>query len=156
MSTMYIKKGFTLLETIIYIALFSVLMAGVLETVYVLFLSNAQYSKAIAVQEEATFLNRKLSWALSGATALSAPNPETLIITRPDLGMESPLVVSEHDGQMFIARGSDTPLPITGSQFHVMNTTFMLIPPTSGIPTQLQAKYEIESEPFLFKSYVRL
>ncbi len=149
------KKGFTILETVIYIALFSILMTGILVTVYELLAGGAQNRESVAIQEEGTFVNRKIGWALGGATALSVPNTKTLVITRPDLGGQSPLTISEGGGQILISRGSVAPTPLTTAEFTVADGHISLIPASGGGPMGVSVHYTIEGVPFEFKSYLR-
>lgn len=148
-------RGFTLLETVIYIALFSILMSGVLVTLFQLLDAGTMNRTAVAVQEEGTFVNRKINWALAGATAVNVPNTKTLTITRPDLGAQSPLQITESAGEMRISRGGATPVPLTTSEFEVADTEISVIPPASGVPTAVRVSYTIEGTPFVFITYLR-
>lgn len=148
-------KGFTMLETVIYIALFSILMTGILVTAYELIEGGVQNREAVAIQEEGTFINRKISWALSGATSVSVPNSKTLTIVRPDLGGQSPLQITENAGQMLISRGSAASVALTTSEFTVADTVIALVPPSAGVPAGVNVHYTIEGVPFVFKTYLR-
>lgn len=150
------SHGFTLLETIIYVALFSMLMTGVLVTVYELINSGTHNRMAVAIQEEGTFVDRKLSWALSGATAVSTPDTKTLIITHPSgIGYPLEIKVTESAEQMQLSREGTAPLPLTTSEFKVENTNFSVEPATAGLPTKISVRYEIEEVPFVFNTYLR-
>ena len=148
------KRGFTLLEVVIYIALFSMLMSGVLVTVYQLLEAGRSNMSAVAVQEEGTFVNRKISWALAGATDIEVPDPKTLIITRPDLGAQSPIEIKEEDGMMKISRGGATAVPLTTSELEVSNTEITMSTGGASLPTSVRMEYEIEGHPFLFITYL--
>lgn len=151
-----ISRGFTLLETIIYLGLFGVLMSGALVAVYQLIDGGVHNMKAVAIQEEGLFVNRKISWALSGATAVATPDAKTLVITRPDLGAQSPLTITESVGEMRIARGGAAPLPLTTAEMKVTDTVFSVLPAAAGIPPAVRVSYEIEGVPFVFKTYLHL
>jgi prepilin-type N-terminal cleavage/methylation domain-containing protein len=58
-------RGFTLIETIVYIALMGMLMTGALLCAYDLIQSSQKTGGKTAVQEEGTFVVRKLEWALA-------------------------------------------------------------------------------------------
>lgn len=150
------SHGFTLLETIIYIALFSMLMTGVLVTVYELIDSGTHNRMAVAIQEEGTFVNRKLSWALSGATAVSTPDPQTLIITHPsDIGYPLEIKITESAGQMQLSRDGAALIPLTSSEFTIENTAFSVVPASTGLPTGVAVTYDIEGMSFVFNTYLR-
>jgi prepilin-type N-terminal cleavage/methylation domain-containing protein len=149
------NKGFTLLETIIYLALFSVLMSGALVAVYTLLQSGTQNLNAISIQAEGTFISRKLSWALSGATTVVVPNASTIIITRPELGSQSPLTITEDAGTFSIAQGTGTPVPFTNSFLTVAHTNIALTPEHAGVPSFIQMRYTINDAPFVFETYLK-
>lgn len=149
------NKGFTLLETIIYLGLFSVLMSGALVAVYTLLQSGTQNLNAISIQAEGTFINRKLSWALSGATTVTVPDLHTIIIIRPDLGTESHLTITEQNGAFSIARGTEEPTPFTNSFLTIANTNINLVPGHGEVTPFIQMRYTINDVPFVFETYLK-
>jgi len=149
------KKGFTLLETIIYIALFSVLMAGVIVAVFNIFSSNDRNQISVSIQEEGTFVARKLSWALTSASNASTTSTSTLVITRPDLSAQSPLTLTESAKRLTLARGTGAGMALTGARFIVSSTTFLITPAASGIATSVKMTYRINGVPFIYKSYLK-
>ena len=56
-------KGFTLIETIIYIALFSLIMSGTMLTTYQLISEAGHISSQNIVVQEGDFVVRKIHWA---------------------------------------------------------------------------------------------
>ncbi len=149
-------KGFTLLETLIYIALFGVLMSGALVTVYELLISSERTSSSVATITEGEFINRKLSWALSGAYAVSVPNAYTLIITRSDLGFESPLQFSMHDGGMYLKRGTQEETRLTGDAFSIADVSIETVPSQDNLPMLVRITYTVNLMPFIYETYLRL
>lgn len=77
-------KGFSLIETIIYIALLGLLLTTAVLTSYQILQGSTNVSNKTIVQDEGDFVVRKLDWALSSASAASAPTPSTLTVTRYD------------------------------------------------------------------------
>jgi len=148
------NRGVTLLETIIYLGLFGVLMSGALVTVYQLLHAGTHTMERIAVQEEGLFINRKLSWAFAGATAVSAPDTKTLLITRPDLGEQSPLTITEQTGALLLARGGAAPVPLTTSELVVSSTSVTVEPAQSGIPALVRVSYAVDGQLFQFMTYL--
>ena len=147
--------GFSLLETIMYIALFGVLMSGALVAVYQLVASGEANLHKVAIQEEGLFINRKISWALSGATAVVAPDAKTLVITRPDLGAQSPLTFREQSGVLQLARAGSAPLSLTTAQLVVSSTTVTVVPAQAGVPSSVRVMYRIDGVPFTILMYLR-
>src|ERR1041384_4705327 len=81
-------KGFTLIEVIIYIALFSLLMGTAFVTAYQLIDGTQKLNVKTTTQEEGNFVMRKLDWALSGISGITTPTvgniSNTLTLTRYD------------------------------------------------------------------------
>jgi hypothetical protein len=141
----------------VYIALFSLLMTTMLVTVYSLIATSDRTINAIGVEEEGTFINRKIGWALTSATAVQSPSPDRLVITRPDMGAQSPITIAEIDGVMTIARGnSAAPVALTGTRFEVASTTFTVVPTHNGVPPAVHLSYKIDGTPFVYKTYLRI
>src|SRR3989344_4812738 len=82
-----IEKGFTLLEVIIYTALFSFLIGSAFVTGYQLIDGSGKLSAKNTIQDEGNFMMRKISWALTGVdpafpTVPSSGNSPTLTVTK--------------------------------------------------------------------------
>lgn len=97
------KNGFTLIETVIYIALLGLLMTGVVATAYQLLQGSATISVKTAVQDEGSFVLRKIEWAMSGASDIS--------------GSGSSLTVSRYDGNTVSFRLNGTAVEVKESAF---------------------------------------
>lgn len=65
-------RGFTLIETIIYIALLGILMSGAILTAFDLVQSGQSSNTKATLQEEGNFVQRKLAWALSDMSVVPA------------------------------------------------------------------------------------
>lgn len=155
-----VSRGFTLMETIMYIALFSILMTGAVVAAYNLVEGASRNNAAIEVEEEGTFLDRKINWALTGATAVSASSDGTaLTITRPDLGSQSPLVITSDGTMMSLKRGIRAAVELNNDRFTVTSPTsgniFSVEPAVNGRPPSVTVSFEIEGMPFFFRTYVR-
>ena len=59
--------GFTLIEVLVYLALFAVIIGGGMVAVYQIIESTNKTNDKVVIQEDANFLLRKLDWALTGA-----------------------------------------------------------------------------------------
>ncbi len=72
-------EGFTLIETIIYLALFTIIIGGGMVATYQVIQSTAASTNHVAMEEEANFLLRKISWAMVGGRTLSIAGGGTLL-----------------------------------------------------------------------------
>jgi prepilin-type N-terminal cleavage/methylation domain-containing protein len=155
------QKGFTLMETLIYIALFSILMSGAMIAAYNLLEGGGRNTSAINTQEEGTFINRKINWALTGArTVTASPDGTTLTITRPDLGAQSPLVIVGDGTSMTIARGTGgLAVVLNAERYPIGNPAtgkiFAIQPGAGGKPPSITVSFLIGDKPFIFRTYVR-
>jgi prepilin-type N-terminal cleavage/methylation domain-containing protein len=153
------NNGFTLIETMIYIALFGLIMSGAVVTAYQLLEGGRRNQAAISIQEEGTFLTRKINWALVGASEVNVIATTTLIITRPGLALytpsQSPLTITASGTIMTLARGTVAPIPLHGDAFAVTNLEFSIEPATGGRPTSTIAHFFVNEKPFTLKTYLR-
>jgi len=119
------NQGLTLIEMIIYIGLYSILISGVLVSVYAIKESgNRNQSKAFVI-EEGVFILSKISWALSGATHVSVPNSQKLIISKNNLPQnENPLAFAILNDQITLSRGNKTPQTLHDTNLRVLNFIF--------------------------------
>src|SRR3989344_6895521 len=79
------NKGFTLIESIIYIALFSLLMRTAFVTAFQLIDGSGKLGVKNTVQEEGNFVMRKINWALTGVETITTPasgNSFTLVVEK--------------------------------------------------------------------------
>lgn len=158
MKTSYLKKdkGFTLMETLIYIALFGILMSGAVIGVYNLIVNNDHNILENRIQEEGTFINRKINWALTGATAISVDGGGTIItITRPLLGLQSPLRITNTGGVIYISRGTGISVALTSDRFNAHDLFFVYTAGVNGRPPSVYISFFINDKQFTFRNYLR-
>ena len=148
-------QGFTLIEVIIYIGLFGILMSGIVIATYQLLDSGERNNKSVSIQEEGTFLNRKINWALSNATEVSVDGNGALVITRPDLGAASPIVVAGAATHLNMTRGSNAAAALNAVAMSVTGVTFTVDPAASGRPAAVTSAFSILGTPFVFQKYLR-
>lgn len=119
-------KGFTLIEVLIYSAILTILLTGVLITFYSVINTSDSLRNQIELVENAKFLEQKLRWALTGTTQINAPGlgstSDTLSIERPGAG--SPLVFDLSGGVVRMASGSGDPISITNDFVIVSSLSF--------------------------------
>ncbi len=73
------NSGFTLIEVIVYIALFSIIIGGGMIAVYEVIQSTDAGTNHVTMEEEANFLLRKINWALTGATSFTTGSSLSII-----------------------------------------------------------------------------
>ncbi len=144
------------METMIYIALFGLLMTGAVVGTYNLVEGSNHNVAAAGIQEEGIFLNRKINWALTGASdATVSASGDTVTITRTDLGAQSPLVISGNGTIMTIARGVGVPIQLNSDRYPVSNVKFSYTASANGRPPSVSVNFLIGDKPFNFRTYLR-
>jgi prepilin-type N-terminal cleavage/methylation domain-containing protein len=151
------NKGFTLIEVIIYIALFSLLMGSAFVTAFQLIDNSGKLGIKNTIQEEGNFVMRKLNWALTGIQT----------ITTPTAGTTPNLQVKKYDGNIIYVRLSANKieiresingiayLPITTDNVTVSNLDFKFISTTGSGPAGITATAIINEIPFTITKYLR-
>lgn len=147
------QNGFTLIETIIYIALFGILMASALVAVYELLGSGEINKTALIIQTEETFINSKLRWAITGSRAVIAPSGDRLIVTPATHLPFGQLIFYVDNGILYMKRDSNPPETLTSIDMIVSNFLTTVTPATTVLPEYIQIKYQLNQTPFIFEIY---
>jgi Tfp pilus assembly protein PilE len=150
-------RGFTLLEAVIYIALLSLLMGGAVVTSYDLVESSQHSSGTTVVQEEGSFVSRKLTWALAGLT--TAPTVggsgcnQTLSVTKT--GALNPVQLERNSASSSVEMregGSGAYSALTTANVSVTCLQFALL---AGTPGGVAATTTINGQTFAVTKYLR-
>ena len=75
------QSGFTLIEVVVYLALFAILFGGVLAAVFSVIESSGRNQSRAMMQEEGEFLLAKINWAVSNASMAQVPAEGQLLTT---------------------------------------------------------------------------
>lgn len=142
------KPGFTLIETVIYIGLFSVIVSFVLVVFYQIVGSQNQERDRIEVDAEANFLMQKMLWALVGATAINQPAVNAtgtkLSINKYNYSQNS-IVFDVVSRQMRISKASSTPAVLNSGRVYVNQLTFQHLAQSGNIPEAVQITLQVLS-----------
>lgn len=127
MSTRRTHPGFTLIEMIIYLALFSILIGGAVVAVYSVFESGDRNQTHAMLQEEGNFLAAKINWTLSGAEAISSPavNATGGVLTLTKFGSSDELEIElSPGGDMTLSVGGNPEVVLNNTNVDISNLTF--------------------------------
>jgi Tfp pilus assembly protein PilV len=113
--------GFTLIETIIYLVLFIIIIGGGMVATYQVIQGTEASYNHVVLQEEANFLLRKIQWALTGATVVSATS-SSLVASKPNVAQ---LTFDVTGGNVRLQRESNTPVILNSSTIAVSNVSFV-------------------------------
>lgn len=130
--TIHLKKGFTLIEAIIYIGLFSILIGTALVAAYQLIDGSGDLSTKNIVQEEGNFVLRKINYVMIGASNFSIQNGDELLVTKYD-GTKVSICLQDGKIKIWKGGGSAPPcgdvafLPLTTDNVEVTDLQFTQI-----------------------------
>ncbi|HEY4526756.1 MAG TPA: type II secretion system protein [Candidatus Paceibacterota bacterium] len=116
--------GFTLIEVVIYVALLGILLGGAITAAFSLTDGSARNLAALRLRGEATFIDEKIAWALSNATAVSASeNGRTLTIHRmpgDDFETEdNPITLYLEGGTLMMSRAAGAGVALNAERFSI-------------------------------------
>jgi prepilin-type N-terminal cleavage/methylation domain-containing protein len=126
------NKGFTLIEVIVYLALFAILFGGAIAAAYNVIESSGRNQAKANLQEEGEFLLAKINWVLSGVQSISIPavgNASSQLSVSKVIGLDNgqPIIVYlslRPDGtNMVIDKGSG-PVVLNNSNTYVSQLVF--------------------------------
>lgn len=153
------KQGFTLIETILYIALLGMLLSGVIVASYQLIDSTRKVDSKNITQQEGNFVIRKIDWALNGMTTVTNPIASVPYASTLD-------VVSNSATHVVIRFNSVThkiEMSENGSAYQSLTTDaasttaiqFHYIPRNGTAPAGMEASTTINGFVFYTKKYIR-
>ena len=129
------KKGFTLIESLIYLALFAIIIGGGMVATYQIIQGTESAHNHVILQGEANFIFRKIDWALNGATSITTPSDATpttnLVVTKNIGGIPTQLTFSLSGADLTLERGSSGANILNSSSITVDIISFMQEPADS-------------------------
>jgi prepilin-type N-terminal cleavage/methylation domain-containing protein len=132
-------KGFTLIETLVYLALFAIIMGGIVSAAYSLFESGGRNQSKAMMQEEKNFLVAKINSALEGAKTISVPaantSSSTLTVLRYD-GSTASIGQTATSGAMWFTSSNNL---ISNSNVKISKVTFIHRVPGGTNPEYIEA-----------------
>jgi len=140
-----LQSGTTLIEVMIYLALFTIIIGGSLVSVHQIVESTNKLQSKVVLQEEANFILRKINWAINGATLMSAvATPPSLSITNPlQPPTDSPIVFDLNNGYIRLKKGSDLESNLNSQNVSVSNLVFTYTAPDGDKPASIKASFTL-------------
>ena len=158
------NDGFTLIEMVIYIALFSLLLGSAFITAYQIIESVNKTNIKTATQEEGNFISRKLDWVLTGLDRTPANLPtvsgtgcnQTLTVNKLS-SPENPISIKLNSGNnsLEINKAGGAFVPITSVNVQVTCFKARIIPSLGTGPSGVTATTTISDIDFSVTKYFR-
>ena len=157
------QSGFTLLESIIYIGLFSIIFTGIFVSVYPIFSGAERLTKNIATEGESAFILSKINYAIANTVTSS-----TGVVTTPAAGTASTTLVLSSGGtekyrfsgdtsgtfcaapllcqMLLMSKDGGTALPLNASRVNINNFSVKHVAPTGGAARYLEISFTANSQ----------
>ena len=150
---MFIKntnKGYMLLEMIIYVALFTIMIGGLIVTAFLLIQSGGKTSQRVVVQEEMNFVLKKIDWVLANTTSITSPNAGVTsgVLTLSD-GTNTTTIEYDSVNKKILLNNED----LTTINVKVENLSFETI---AGTPKGLEINLNIDGQTVSFIKYLKI
>lgn len=125
-------RGFTLIEVILYLALFAMIFGGIIVSAYNVIEGSGRTQSRAQMQEEGEFLLGKITWVLSGAQTINSPS----------IGDESSILsVTKYNGATLQVKLDDANLELNNAG----TSTVLNASGISIVPGSLKFKHQMDS-----------
>ena len=122
------QRGTTIIEVLVYLALFGIVMGGVVVTSFHIYESSHKTHAVIAIVDESEFIKSKINWILSESNFVHSPQKNT---SSPVLSVQSlrtdyanPVRIFVSDQALLIQYGISTAIPISKSTIKISDLSF--------------------------------
>ena len=151
MNKTHFKKGFTLIETIIYITITGFMISFLVSAAYQLIGSSENISLGVIRNEEANFIIRKIGWAMAGASAINQPAAgevgTTLSLTKLNFS-DNPIVFEVDSDNLTIKKCSQDEVVLNSSKVNLESFQFRHIAPVGNSPGGIETTFTIDGTPY--------
>jgi prepilin-type N-terminal cleavage/methylation domain-containing protein len=150
---MAMSRGFTLLETLIYLAILSILIVAGVASAYAILDIGGRGAKGIIIASEGNFLIRKIDWALSGATKINVSDPlSTMVITKG--GIDYTFSIAAEVVKLNGTDISSVNVAVVGSG--TGGKAFEYFPKSGRMPCGIHVTLGVSGVPFEVTRYLRV
>lgn len=136
-----LQSGFTLIELIVYLALFGILFGGAIAGTYSLIEASGRNQSRIMLQQEGEFLLAKISWAISSANNAQVPNGEQLLIVRSLDNFE----IKQNGDDLVWVKNSDPEIILNNSATRIKNLAFVDISTAGNGQKGIEYGFDLET-----------
>lgn len=148
------NQGITLIETLIYIALFILLIGGAMISAFYIIDSSENNKSDLSSTTEAQFLLRKIDWALTDSTITSpsgGSSGSTLEVNKSGLGS---VEISFDSNRVQISHGGSTEY-LTAERVLIENLSFTHFLTQGTRPAAIETSFTANGKNFEMIKYLR-
>ncbi len=158
---MKLNKGFTLVEVIIYIALFSLILGSGVVTAFGIIDGAERLHDRATSSEEGSFVMKKFDYLFSDLHPIFLPSvggtpcAQNLILSRSS-APQNPVVISLSTTSIQMKeRTGSFPVPLTSQNVKVTCLEFKVLPSIGSKPHGIYAKATIDGTDYSITKYLR-
>lgn len=145
------QRGISLVETIVYVAIFSVFMIGLAQFSSTLHSARIQSQEKLEVNDQGTQAIALITQTLRNATLLSSPTAGASA-SSSSLTATIPVVFSESSGVLYVTENGGSPIALTNNKVTVSNINFSNLT-TSGAPNIIQIRFTLSGDNYTKEFY---
>jgi len=140
-------RGFTLLETLIYVAIFSLLVSGLISFMSLITTTRVKNQINLEINNQGDFIIRTMTSTLKQASLINSPTlgntAGTLSLVQADLA-RNPTIFSISNGTLYMTEGTNSPVALTNNKVTVSNLIFSNLS-LAGTPGSLKIQLTLTS-----------
>lgn len=125
---MNLRKGYTLVELLIFIAIFTVVIGAFISMLVISLRLQARQSSAGSVQQESTALLQQLQYYVENSSLVNIPidtSTTTLSLRMSSTTLDPTTVTVSASGTVYLKQGSGTSTALTSNRVKVTGLTFV-------------------------------
>jgi len=156
------ENGFTLIETLIYAVLISLVIGLTLLVAFQVVSGSRRLNAKIFLEEEASFILKKIEWAIAGTSVINSPTSGSTSDTLLSIDKfeipptENPIVFTITNGDITIKRGSGSEVLLNSSILNINNATFTHIAATGTTPAGIKVELSVTGAEKTDKNFYEL
>lgn len=136
--------GFTLIEVLVYIALFSMLMLGCISSIFQITESAGSIETQSEVSDESIFVLEKLSTVIKAADSIQIPGVGETSSALHVMTPAGPVTYDLVSGMLFQTRNANS-VQVSGNGISVTNLSLTHVAGVSGDPEHVDISISVES-----------
>lgn len=150
-------QAFTLIETIIYTALISVVIGLTVIAVYQIIQFSDSLNKKNIAEEEANFILRKIEWVLAGVSQINSPvsgATSTVLSVNKINYPSNPIIFDLNSQNLRIKKGGNEPVVLNSQNVSVSNVVFEHIAAIGNKPDAINTNFKINEKSYQLLIYL--
>lgn len=137
----------TLVETLIYITLLTMMLIFLMAVLYQIIEGGQQAKEVAALETEASFIMQKTGWALGNVQSIEQPpassTASTLSVSKYAFS-QNPLVIDMQSGTIRLSRAGGEAVPLSSSRVRATELVFTHLPAIGNAPAGVKVHFSLE------------